>query len=234
MGYFQKAGFTIDSVYIRWNGNKDILVNERLNAVPVASNLSLYSVVENRYSGPLYHLNYSLTVTDADDDIDYVTMRCDQFKITRQLQSTNKLYSGSLSSYDFLNYNFDDIIGAAIQFYATTTSGKTFLVGSAEVKRVINQEIGTISPKNSDTISLPGAVLRWTRFLPGFTFKYKVKIFTDETPAILKWTRDNISADSISIAVDTTLPPYRYYWTISCVDEFKNESSSKPASIIVR
>jgi hypothetical protein len=107
-------------------------------------------------------------------------------------------------------------------------------VGTSEVKRIINEEIGTISPKNSDTVDLPGVVLRWNRFLPGFSFKYKVQIYTDETPAILKWDRENISPDSISIAVDTTLPSYRYYWIISCVDEFRNESSSKPASIIVR
>lgn len=231
---FRKQGYSPDSVFVKWGSQKIITLREQLNALPVASDITLYSVVENRYSGPLYHLYFSATVNDPDDDINAVSITCDEFNINKALQSTNKLYSGSLSSYDFLNYNFDDIIGKEFKFIATTANGKSFEVGAAEVKRIINQEIATLSPKNSDTVALPGAVLRWTRFLPGFTFKYKVQIYTDETPAILKWSRENISPDSIAIVVDTTLPSYRYYWTISCVDEFHNESSSKPASIFVK
>ncbi len=236
--YFQKPGFAMDSVYIQWGALKTIELKPRLNAVPVASNISLYSVVTNRYTGsgeniPLKYLYFSATVTDADDDIDHVSIRCDEFKINRELQSTNRFYSGSLASYDLATNNFEDIIGKNFQFYATVRSGKTFLVGNAEVKRIINQVVGTISPKSYDTVSVPGLRLNWSRFVPGFSFKYKVQIYTNETPAILVWTKDNISPDSVNTVVDTTLAPNYYFWRVSCVDEFNNVGSSYPASMIV-
>lgn len=236
--YFQKPGFSMDSVYIQWGSQKVIDLREYLNAIPLATNISLYSVVTNRYTGsgennPQKNLYFSATVTDSDDDIDHVSIRCDEFKINKELQSTNRVYSGSLMSYELVTNNFEDIIGKNFQFYATTTAGKTFLVGSAEVKRIINQVVGTISPKSYDTVSVPGLRLNWSRFVPGFSFKYKVQIYTDETPAILVWTKDNISSDSVNTIVDTTLAPNYYFWRVSCVDEFNNVGSSYPASMIV-
>jgi hypothetical protein len=236
--YFSGSGFSTDSQKVIWNGLKKYSLRENLNDVPSLDSISIYSSITNKYSGPEYQLTFDIYVSDADDDIDSVNILCPGLSINQFIPKiTSGHFNGKFSDLDLGLTSFDELIGKNFDVYAKTVKGIRFYVGTSDVKRIIHDEIEIISPINSDTLSTNNPLLRWKRYLSGFSFNYRLEIYTDEPEPKLLWSLDNVSSDSISILVDKIIKPTadnnKFFWDIWCIDEYKDQARSKPASFVI-
>ena len=125
--------------------------------------------------------------------------------------------------------SFNDLIGKSFSIYAVTDENKRYFVGNSNVKRIIESEVATLSPQNYDTVHTNYPILKWIRFKPGFTFRYRAEVYAKNgwSAPVLLWYNDNISSDSISVKVDKPITPTPYYtdfyWVIWCIDEYKRQ-----------
>ena len=237
--YFNKTGYSSDSVMIKWNTQKKISLQERLNDIPAIDSIFIYSSIINKYSSPQYQLTFEITINDQDDNIDSVFVQCPTLQINKSIQKiSSKYFTEDFSDIDLNLFSFAEIIGKNFDIYAKTSSGKIYYSGSSNVKRIITDEIETISPKNEDTLSTNYPVLNWKRFLEGFNFSYMAEVYTDEPEPKLLWEKKNISADDITITVDTSInitpDNNKFFWVIWCIDEYGNRSRSKPAGFVIQ
>ncbi|MBM4166992.1 MAG: carboxypeptidase-like regulatory domain-containing protein [Ignavibacteria bacterium] len=235
--YFEKNGYTQDSFFVQWNGSKKIGVIKNLNALPKLDSVIMYSVVKNRgIDTKEYQLIVEADISD-DNNIDSVFLVNEELEIRKQLSKISLAhFSGTFSDFDLNLNSFDVIIGRNFLLVAKEIGGTAFVVGSANVKRIIKEEIEILSPKNSEVVTVT-PTLRWKRFTPGFAFSYTIEIYTDEIEPIMKWSKTNISGDSIFFNIETSLDTSatnEFFWVIWGIDEFKNKTRSKPASFIVQ
>lgn len=234
--YFQKDGFSNDSTLIQWNTQKNIHVEVSLNSIPRLDSLSIYTTVENRYPDvQKIRLTIQAKVSDVEGDVDSVFVVCNQLNFSKQLnlgQSTN-LYQNDFSQTDFGLSSMEEAIGKNFNIVVKDKQKRVFNVGSSTIKRIIKEEVLPQSPLNKQIVgSTP--TLRWTRFLPGFNFRYMVQIYTDEVSPVLVWQKDNISKDDIQILSGATLSVGDYFWVVWCIDDFQDRGRSKPASFVVQ
>jgi hypothetical protein len=235
---YDKESFAKDSTFLSFKDQNKITVQLRLNSIPVLDSIFIYSVVRNKYSFPEYQLNADVTVEDVDDDIDSVYLVCNALSISKPLQKIRSQYfEGRFYDYELNIASLDLVIGKEFQIKTVSSTGKQYTMGNAYVKRIIKEEIETISPKNSDTLTNPTPTLNWKRFEPGFDFDYSLEIYTDETEPKLQWRKENISKDEIFYTVETaitfTSTNNKFFWVVWAVDEFKNRTRSKPAGFIL-
>ena len=237
--YFNKTGYSSDSVLISWGSEKNISIKERLIDIPSIDSIFIYSSIINKYSGPEYKLTFEITISDQDENIDSVFIQCPVLQIDKSVQKiSSKYFTDNFTNIDLNLTSFAEIIGKNFDVYAKSSSGKTYYVGSSEVKRVITDEIETISPKNEDTLLTNYPSLNWKRFQEGFKFNYMLEVYTDEPEPKLLWDKKNISSDEITITVDASInvtpDNNKFFWVIWCIDEYGNRSRSKPAGFIIK
>ena len=236
--YFNGTGFSTDSLKVSWGSQKKYSISESLNDIPALDSINIYSAITNKYSGPEYQLTFEIYVSDTDDDIDSVSIVCPSLNINKYIQKISSGYfTSKYSDIDLNLSSFDELIGKNFNVYAKTSEGNSFFIGTQDVKRIIHDEIEIISPINSDTLSTNNPLLRWKRYISGFNFNYKLEVYTDEPEPKLLWSLDNVSSDSISIYVTTNIKPTadnnKFFWDIWCIDEYKDEARSKPASCVI-
>lgn len=236
---FEKTGFSPDSVLVSWNGQKTVVVQPRLNYLPVVDTFNIYSSIKNKYSKAEYQLFFDVTLHDPDDDITSVTVENKALSINKALTKiTSTYFEGRFSDIELGITAFDEIVGRRFDLIVNTATGDTFTLAGSSVVRIIKDEIEVISPKNSDTLTTRTPTLNWLRLTPGFSFTYTVEVYTDETEPVLQWRKENLSADEISANVDTPINPTvdndRFFWVIWCIDNYKNKSRSKPAGFVVK
>jgi hypothetical protein len=232
----EKEGYSKDSIFVNWGGQKNIRADFILNAIPVLSQYYLFTTVQNNYPDVQ---NISLTaqvnVNDQDDRIDSVFLRCTSLNFSKRLTFNSALnqYTGTYTSEDLKVAALDVAIGQKFEIVTVDDSKRSFLVGNSNLMRIIKQEVIAREPLNKIAVSSK-PTLKWFRFLPGFNFKYMVEINTDEFQHKLVWKKENISKDSIELVPDINLSPGEYFWVIWCIDDFGNRSKSKPASFVVQ
>lgn len=243
--YFDKDGYSSDSAYVTWGTQNSIRLEDvSLNAVPKLNSVSATTTATYKLglTDPNYKFFVQAFITDDDLDVDTVYIKNSELGFTGTLiyNITSKAYEKTFYPYN-LNLTaqtFGDIVGKPLSIVVKSTPinnspGKLFQIGSATIKRIINQEIEILSPKNIQVVgSLP--LLEWTRFKPGFNFTYSIEIGTDDVARTVVWSKSGISQDKINIQVDTEISQGQYYWIISCVDEYGNRSDSKAGIFIVQ
>lgn len=234
--YFQKNGFSSDSTLVRWNYQKNFRVDIFLNAIPRLDSLAIYTTVINLYpDAQEVKLSIHAGITDNEGDIDSVFVSASQLNFYRKMDynSSTRSYQNVFSRSDLGLQSVDESIGKIFNIIVKDKQRRVFNAGSSTIKRIIKQEIIPQSPLNKQIVgSKP--TLRWTRFLPGFNFSYRVQIFTDKVSPTLVWQKDNISKDEIQVIPDLNLSAGDYYWVVWCIDDFQNRSISKPVSFVVR
>lgn len=232
----EKQGYETDSIFLIRN-SKITYLNYSLNKIPTIESSYVYSVVRNKFSKPEYLIYFEITLSDPDSEIDSVFIKNYNLNIYKKLQKVSLQYfEGKFFDYELNLNSLEELIGKDFNFEVFSNK-KSYLIGNSNIKRVIKDEIETIAPKNSDTVSNQQILLRWKRFIPGFNFVYNIEIYTDETEPVLQWKKENIDQDEISIIVDTPLNPTadnRFFWVIWAIDEFKNKTRSKPAGFVIK
>ncbi len=235
--FFESENFNRDSSYINWGAQRKIDHEKFLNAVPQLDSLEFYSIVENRFQiTQKYQVVIRAGISDYDgaNDIDTVFVENPAFSLVKKLDFNvvTGFYEKNLSPLDFGLTSLDPLIGKDFNIKVKDLAGRIFIIGHANIKRVIKEEIQTDYPKNYQSVGIPFD-LRWKRFLPGFDFDYKIQIYTDEINPDLVWEVNNVSADEISFQITANLEGRSFFWVIWAIDEFNNRSRSKPATFTV-
>lgn len=235
--YFEKDGYSKDSVYVQFDNAAAKQVEDRfLNANPRLLNLSLYTIVQNRYPDiQVQRLIVQASIADDENDVDSVFVKNYSLNFVKRLvfnPETNR-YENSFRTVDIKINSLEDAIGTDFIIVAKDKSGRTFSIGSSSIKRIINQEITIVSPVNREVVGNK-PTFKWNKFTPGFSFEYMVQVYTDETSPILMWEKKNISKDLVETVCDTSLPAGDYYWVIWSIDSFGNSSISKPGTFTVK
>lgn len=230
--YFEKDGYASDSVEVKFgSGNVQEVGEKRLNINPVLENINITTAVTYKNTGQTtFKISVQASVVDKDDAIDSVFVNCSAINFNRALSYN------TLTKYYEVEQNYGTVnlsAGLGKDFNVTVkVNGKKYDVGKTKLTRVLDKEINQISPKGGTVVSST-PTLKWERFLPGFSFKFRIEIWTDETPAELYWSRDNVSESEIQITPEVTLPAGEYFWVIWCIDEYNNQTRSKEGSFVV-
>lgn len=236
--FFENESFVTDSLYIKWDARKNKDVAVFLNAKPVLDSLQFYSIVLNRFQySQTTDLFISTIISDLDgvNDIDSVYIKNGELNFLKVLSYNvnTHFYETKITLSELNLSSIDEVIGKNFEILVSDLQGRIFLAGSSNIKRIIKQEIETISPTNHQEVTSP-VVLSWKRFTPGFSFKYFLQISTDNSPPEVVWQTENVSADSISYKINQSLPSGEYFWTIWAIDEFNNRTRSKPATFTLQ
>ena len=237
--YFEKDGFTSDTVFIEFDNQQSLHVPDRfLNSIPELQQLLIYTTVLNQQPDQQkISLSIQAIIHDEDgqSDIDTVFLKCDDLDFSIKLTggAQNIYQSSSLTAADLNLSSIDGAVGKLFEVYVEDKSGITYKVGSSNIKRIIKQVISVESPANR-VVTTSKPTLRWGRFKPGFNFTYSLAIKTDEVISNVVWTKSGISSEDVETIVDKELPAGDYYWIVTCVDEFNDQATSSPGSFTVQ
>jgi hypothetical protein len=230
--HIEKSGYKKDSVFVLWDGNKQIALDIFLNAMPVLENLQLSTEILHQYfSNQEARLAVKAGISDRDNDVDSVFVTSEKFGLRKALDYDvdDKSYIATLKLFDLKVNNLEELIGEDFRIVVKDRAADEIVVGKSGVKRVIQDEIEFESPAGDQVVSSTPTFI-WKRFRPGFPFTFTLEVFTFEG---LVFQKSGLPAASISYTMETPLAPGEYLWVVWCVDEFQNRSRSKPASFIV-
>lgn len=238
--YFEKAGYSKDSVYVRWGIQNTIDLKEsRLNSIPILNTIDIYSVVTNKFPDEFKtkKLNIEAKVSDEENDIDSVFIQCSPINVYIPLDYniSTKSFQRELNTAELNVSYIDEVIGRNFDIVVKDVNGKKFTLGPAQLKRVISQQFDMkYSSPILGTVVGSQPTLRWQNINLEYNYRYYIEIYTDEIPATLVWRSNRFSKDLISFNVNTTLPKGDYFWIIWCEDDFRNRASAKPATFKVQ
>ncbi|MBN1998665.1 carboxypeptidase regulatory-like domain-containing protein [candidate division KSB1 bacterium] len=231
---FTKPGYLSDSLFIQWNSRKSVTVQKQLNACPVLDSLRIYSEVLYQYPDlQTGKVIIQAGITDTDLDIDSVYVNNPYLDVASPLKYNldSKMYEQAFKLNDLNVNSIEDVVGYDFDIVVRDRFSHFIHVGKGAVKRVM-PEVEFQSPSNYQEVT--GAPrLRWKAFRSGFLFTFTIQVYKYEFMPEIIWQKTGIPADSVSYTVDSRLPVNNYFWVIWCVDEFYNQSRSKPASFKV-
>ena len=236
--YFEKNGYSPDSVYVYWGINNDIVVREmRLNTIPKLDGIEIFSTITNKYPDEYKstRLTVQAKVSDAENDIDSVFVQCKQLNVLAPLEYnlSTKSFEREFNTAELKVDYIDEVIGKNFDIVVRDVSKKEFTLGPSILKRVISQEVATYSPKEG--VFVPSKpTFTWRKFPDGFNYKYLIEIYTDEIPATFVRKSELLSKDLKSYTTSTSLSPGKYFWIIWVIDDFLNRASSKPSTFEVQ
>jgi hypothetical protein len=234
---FDYAGYSNDSLFINWNDNNLIASEIFLNSIPKLDSLEFFSTVENRFQfNQKYSIKVRARVSDFEgvNDIVSVSIENEELSLLKILTYNHiqDFYEGTFTLSDLKIASLNEIIGKDFKILVSDLEENIFSIGVTNIKRIINEDIVLISPINNETVN-EQLKLIWTRFTPGYNFKYRVEVFTNETPPIMVYSKQDIAKDEISHIVGYQFDGTNYFWVIWAIDEFNNQSRSKPGSFII-
>lgn len=235
--YFEKEGYSTDSLNINLINQKSQYIEKYLNLIPKLDDLVIYSSILNRYPDVQSDFLYvKAKISDAENDVSAVFVRCSELLINKalSLQSSSGYYENTFSPGDLGLNSIDEGIGKNFEISVYDKSGKEFKIGFSTIKRTIRQDLTFQSPANLDVVKYPVKFV-WNRFLPGYKFTYIFEIYTIGDTPVLKKQITNINREDIEITPDIrTLTPGEYFWVIWVVDDFQNRARSRPASFVIQ
>jgi hypothetical protein len=233
--YFEKEGYSKDSLFVDWNGRKSVNIIQQLNSIPKLVSGKLASTVINRFpDAQVYRINAEANITDEENDVDSVFITNNDLQFSGNLNNLSVTQFQQEFTPEQMNLtSVDDIIGKEFNVIAKDANGKTFNIAQLTVKRIIKELIETISPANNETVS-DSLTLNWRRFTPGYSFTYSLSIFTNTVDPELIWSVNDVSSEEIFYEVESNINPGEYFWVVWVIDEFGNSARSRPASFIIQ
>jgi hypothetical protein len=223
--YFQKDGYTSDSIKIVWGDVKKATPQISLNKIPTLESLSVYSEVINLdVQNQTSDIKIEAKISDSDNDIDSVYVKNEELKITKGLGQVGKMYQATLTSTDLNVTDIESTVGYDFDVWVIDAFNRKYMVGSSRVLRIIKNGANVISPKTADSLNFP-IMLNWDPYSPGFDFTYKVEIKNKLQSVFVK---DNISPGQTTLKVDSmAIPSGDYFWVIWVIDKFSDNYQSQ-------
>ena len=105
---------------------------------------------------------------------------------------------------------------------------------SQQLVRVVEDTPTTVAPRQGVLLDNGLPLLTWDPFPPQFLFTYRIDIFRDEAGvAVRVFQISDIAMDVTSRQLPIPLPTGAYFWTVTVIDEFGNQSRSKEAGFLI-
>lgn len=234
--FIEKEGYSKDSILINFNNQKKITKTIFLNSIPKIIDLKFYSITINKFPDQQkYSLEAKIKISDEENDIDSVFIENTELMTNKKLlyNASTKYYENSITLEDLNVTSIDEVIGKIFSVNVVDSDSNKFIVDESNIKRIIKEEVESVSPLGKDTVFTGNPTLVWDRFKPGFKFRQLLEIYTSELPNVLVWQKEIIS-DERQFTTAANLPSGDYYWVIWAIDEFENRTQSKPSSFIIK
>jgi hypothetical protein len=123
------------------------------------------------------------------------------------------------------------LLGTPLRLHAVDRQGGNTVTTPQQFVRVIEEVPIAVQPSGDQIVSTNPPTLTWEPTDLGFPFIYRVEIFRDEVnQAIQVLQVDGLSSTQTELMVAEPLPTGQYYWTVSVLDAFGNQSRSKEAA----
>ncbi len=235
---FTKEGYHTDTVQVTWDNARKISKEVNLNKIPLLDSLSIYTVVMNLLNpqSQMSELVFHAKIVDVDNDIDTVSVLNDQIGLmkTMDFNVASKTYQAVLTT-DELNLNsIEETIGLEFDFRVRDVLGDIYILHGGGVSRIIQDQVVGLQPDNDMTINSLPFNLDWNSTDPGYSFHYKVEVYTNDVAnPQLVLSQDNISSQDTTYLVNT-MDAGNYWWVVWIVDDFNNMARSLPATFIVQ
>lgn len=237
--YFEKSNYFMDSLFVAWNTDTIFTAQALLRFLPVANYLSIYTEVLNSHSVPSYKIGFETEITDNDGLVDSVIIYNSDLKIYKSIpRLTFNKYGFNFKISELSLSSIENAVGREFSLIFVDNRNNKIVAAKEKLNRIIKQEISFIAPINGEIVTaIPK--MEWTRFTPGFPFRYLIQVYTDETGPVLVFEQDNIGSDQISFNLPSAINNEvngtdQYFWVIWCIDEFNNKSRSRQATFTVR
>jgi hypothetical protein len=232
---FRKEGYHTDTVQIDWAGERKLNEQINLNKIPELDSLSIYSVITNIVTppSPMSKIVIDTKIADIDNDIDTVFVINDQTGLEKAMDFNlvSKTFYVELTPQDLNITDLEQSIGLEFDFRVRDILGEIYILKGGSVKRIINDSITGMQPANDSVVTSFPFYLKWKGFMSGYSFNYKLEIFTNDGSQSVQDT--TISSDNTSFLVDS-LDTGNYYWVIWIVDDFNDMNRSLPATFSVQ
>lgn len=232
---FRKEGYHTDTMQIDWAGERKLKEQINLNKIPELDSLSVYSVITNTAipPSPMSKIVIETKIADIDNDIDTVFVVNDHTGLEKAMDFNivSKTFYTELTPEDLNLTDLEQSIGLEFNFRVRDILGEIYILKGGSVKRIINDSITGMQPAGDSVVTALPFYLRWEGFMPGYSFSYKVEIYTnDGSQQVLE---ENVSSDMTSYLIDS-LDTGNYYWVIWVVDDFNDMNRSLPVTFSVQ
>ncbi len=233
---FRKEGYHNDTVMVDWAGRREVNEQVNLNKIPALDSLSIYSVVLNSSNPDLVmsELVIQTKVKDIDNDIDTVYVVNGQLGLMKPMDFNiaSKTFMTALTPQELGLTDIEQTIGLEFDFRVRNVLGEISVLHGSGVKRIIKDQVTGLLPSDEQVVSAVPFDLTWDRYSPGYLFRYKVEIYTNDGSQLVI-SEDNVSAQDTAFTVNS-IDAGSYWWVIWVIDEFNNQDRSTPAAFSVQ
>ncbi len=233
---FRKADYYNDTIMVDWTGSRKVNEQVNLNKLPTLDSLSIYSIVLNSANPPsvMSELVIHTMVKDIDNDIDTVYVINDQLGLMKAMDFdiASKTFLTELTPQEMGLTDIAQSIGLEFDFRVRNVLGEISVLHGTGVKRIIKDQVTGLLPSNEQVIKAVPFDLSWNRYLPGYSFRYKIQIFTNDGSQLVL-NEDNVSAQDTVYTVNS-IDAGNYWWVIWVIDDFNNQDRSLQAAFSVQ
>ncbi|MGD9898783.1 MAG: hypothetical protein AB7T22_06605 [Calditrichaceae bacterium] len=230
-GYYTQTG--------SYPGSDDyMLINIYLNAMPVISNVSLYSVYNNTDSKTYIVAEALVTDPDGMTDIDdiYIDVPEKNFKISiPHVAESDDMYSVKIKSDDIsLGLTPETIPELNFGLTVRNLNGDSLQSLGYNIRRVINKTL-TLKLPNVDRPESGDIRFTWTKLDLPYTHHYRIILFRLQNPVIKIGTFDEIQSDNDQYILNDPvilagITDGWYLWTLEVEDQIGNICQSQAVS----
>jgi len=220
-------------------GEVEQLGTVRLNALPTFIDATFRAVHISRWwpLNDLFFLEVSAEVNDADGlfDIEAVVFEIPDLNFSVPLDpQTAGRFDKSIRADSLPTASLQSLLGQPLRFTVRDMQGVVVRSTPRQLVRVVEDTPTTVSPRERMLLSTSRPTLTWDPFPPRFSFTYQIDIFRDEVNrAVRVFQISGIAMDVTSRQLPIPLPTGAYFWTVTVVDEFGNQSRSKEAGFLI-
>ncbi len=207
----------------------------RLNALPLFAGVLLRTLHVSRWwpQNDRFLLAVDAAVTDADGavDVDQVWLEIPELNYTVPLTERAAGQFDRLVEADSLpGGSLQALLGRTLRLRASDREGAVTESPAQQLARVIEATPVAVAPQGLALLPIDRPTLSWEPFPAAFPFTYRIDVFRDEVNRPVKVASlDVADAGATSIQLPTSLATGPYFWTVTVVDAFGNESRSKEA-----
>ncbi len=213
----------------------------RLNALPFITNTAFRTIHISRWwpSNDLFFLEVNADVADADGpfDIERVWFEIPDLNYSITLDARVQ----PIGRYDKLiradslspRVSLQSLLGKTLRINVRDKQGIIVTSDAGQLVRVLEDIPNALEPIADALLDTNRPTLIWEPFPPRFDFTYRIDVFLDEDnfdPLVRQVT--NIPMDVTTLQLES-LPTGKYFWTVTVVDEFGNQTRSKQAGFLI-
>jgi hypothetical protein len=233
----EKDGYAtahVDSVMIE--AGRSVSIDAlRLNALPHVQDVALRTVHLSRWwPSDLYFFETTVTVQDADGivDVDSVWLSIPDLDLQIALTpAEDNQYTQRVDAESLPVPSLTALLGTPLRLHAVDRQGGSTVTPPQQFVRVIEEVPIAVRPSGDLIVSTDRPTLTWEPTDLGFAYTYRVEVFRDEVNQAIRVLQvGGLPATQTEFTLPEPLTTGPYYWTVSVLDAFGNESRSKEAA----